>query len=91
MIPIDSHPYVIGDGENKVLKPECKGCDCYIEIEDKELCGVGKEYKYLTSPMRRIKCTTKDKLWIKEKSIKYLTKIKNGGPVIDGTQLKLAI
>lgn len=80
---------IIGDGYHKILKEDCKTCNYNIEINEEELCGVGKAFKYLSPPMQKRKCVEKDKLIVSERSIEYLIKIKNKEPIVDAEQLRL--
>ncbi len=89
MTIIKPRHYEIWDGQIKSLKKECDGCDWYIKIENEELCGVGKAFKYLSPPKLNRKCVEKNKLFMTDRSLEYLIKIKNGKPTIDAEQLRL--
>ena len=44
------------DGSQKLFAKDCPNCNYYILIEEHDLCGGGRSYKYLTKVEKPIKC-----------------------------------
>ncbi len=71
------------DGTFKGYTKDCKSCEFYREIENKELCGWGVAFKYLVRPIKLRKCEVKNREFeYYYHSVKYLDEIigeiKNG-------------
>ena len=49
------------DGSVKLLTKDCANCEFYKQIKEKELCGIGKAFKYLAQTSNPRKCEVKDR------------------------------
>ncbi len=60
------------DGSHKNFTKDCDNCHCHILIEEHNLCGGGRSYKYLTRVEKSRKC---DITKSKNPSIHYLREV----------------
>jgi len=63
------------EGSYKDYTKNCDGCEWYRKIDDKELCGWGKAFKYLVRTEKRRQCQIIDRKQEFIPSAKYLDEL----------------
>jgi len=80
---IPKRHYQRWDGGANYYTKDCDQCEFYRKIEDKELCGWGKAFKYLIRNKKPKKCDLLRRELPQKQSIKYLDKIIEEGNLIN--------
>lgn len=63
------HPW---DGDTKNKTKNCEGCDLYVQVRNREVCGWGTNFKYLVGQENLRKCEYVHKEPPKNNSLDYI-------------------
>ncbi|MBI4017958.1 MAG: hypothetical protein HY366_03365 [Candidatus Aenigmarchaeota archaeon] len=75
-IEIPRRPDHRWDGSSVLLKKECSDCPWYRNIAERDLCGVGVDFKYISDAERPRRCEVRNREQTGKPSVAYLDEIK---------------